>query len=133
MVWRTAILMAFVLCSCSQGNSRSKTLDLETGLSVLEAKACVEAADYDQLSVQKEANNYIVSVNDTFTCGESLRSPWLGITKEKKATLVLTSEANHSGCECRGHVRIQINNRLEPGDTLYVIRDSQVIGHVVLR
>lgn len=99
---------------------------------MLEARSCDEAAGGDQLSVQKQADAYIVLVSDTFACGDSLRSPWLGATRDKKATLVLASESNRSGCECRGKVRVQIKDRLEAGDTLYVMRDSQVIGHVVL-
>jgi hypothetical protein len=132
MVWRTAFFAAFLLCACTKSDNDPKALTLETGISVLEAKVCDETVDGDQLAVQKQANGYMVLVSDTFACGESLRSPWLGVTRDKKATLVLASEPNRSGCECRGKVRIQIKDRLESGDTLYVMRDSQVIGHIVL-
>jgi hypothetical protein len=133
-MYRLFLLFAvFLLASCTKGESNPKVaFNLESGISVLEARSCDETVVGDQLSVQKQAEGYIVLVSDTFACGESLRSPWLGATRDRKATLLLSSEPNRSGCECRGKVRVQIKHRLESGDTLYVMRDSQVIGHVVL-
>jgi hypothetical protein len=106
-------LVTLVLCSCSKTETRGQTWTLQTGVSVLESKICDQTVLKDGLSVSKQANHYIVEVNETFTCEADLRSPWLTVAKEHKATLVLAPSTKGSGCECRGKVRVQISDRLE--------------------
>lgn len=126
------ILTALMLCSCSKTETPVQAWTLQTGVSVLESKVCDQMVLRDGLSVSKQANHYIVEVNDTFTCEADLRSPWLTVTREHKATLVLAHSTKGSGCECRGKVRVKISDRVETGDTLYLLNESEVVGHVVL-
>lgn len=126
------LLAALMLCSCSKTERIGQAWTLQTGVSVLESKVCDQTALKDGLSVLKQANRYIVEVSETFACEAELRSPWLTVAKEHKATLVLTQSTRGSGCECRGRVRVQISDRLEAGDTLYLLNESEVVGHIVL-
>lgn len=126
------ILATLMLCSCSKSEAPRNAWTLHAGVSVLESKVCDQTVLKDGLSVSKQANHYIVEVNETFTCEADLRSPWLTVTKEHKATLVLVPTRKGSGCECRGKVRVQISDRLEGGDTLYLLNENEVVGHVVL-
>lgn len=130
---RTVILLAtLVLGSCSKNETRGHAWTLQTGVTVLESKVCDQMALKEGLSVSKRGNHYIVEVNETFMCEADLRSPWLTVTKEPKATLVLAPTTKGSGCECRGKVRVEISDRLEAGDTLHLLNDNEVLGDVVL-
>ena len=129
---RLVLLASFLLCSCSKTETSGQTWTLQTGVSVLEAKICDATSVKDGLSVSKQSAQYVVELSDTFSCGVNLHSPWLTVVKSHKATLVLGAASGGSACECRGKVRIHIANRLEPGDTLYVLNENEVVGHVVL-
>lgn len=130
---RTLILLTtLMLCSCSKTETPGHAWTLQTGVSVLESKVCDQTVLKDGLFVSKQANHYIVEVNETFACEADLRSPWLTVTKEHKATLVLVPSTNGGGCECRGKLRVKISDRLEAGETLYVLNENEVVGHVVL-
>ena len=129
------LLFAVVICSCSKLEDNKNTITLKTGISVLDTETakCSDAESQDELLLSQKANNYILSINQIFTCNSNLESPWLSVTKEHRATLVLDENRwSMTGCECRKKVRIQIAGRLEKGDTLYVLRDSEVIGHFLL-
>ena len=85
-------------------------------------------------SIEKTGDNmYAVNVRDIFQCDGTLE-PFLTEPIDKTATLVLTrgnSSTGGSACECSRAISVTIENRLEPGDTLYILNDYRVTGHLL--
>ena len=71
-----------------------------------------------------------------FACNAKVSKPYLTVTNKKKATLVIESSAPqeifNSSCECARSLAIKLSDRLETGDTLYLLRDQDVLGHLVM-
>lgn len=126
------VSMLIFLSSCTKTETSGRTWTVHTGVSVVEVKPCDETPGRDELTVSKQGSNYLVDVNETFSCEADLSSPWLTTIRQHKATLVLVSGTKGSSCECRRKVRIRIAERLEAGDSLYVLNENEVVGHFVL-
>jgi hypothetical protein len=127
---------ACALLGCSEPEKDDATWTFHTGVRVIESKDCeAPTAEMPSIAVQRASNSYIVTVRDAFSCS-GLASPWVNLPRHKKASLVISPRTTWLGggrsCECPQALKVEITNRLEPGDTLYVVNDSQVVGHVVL-
>lgn len=81
---------------------------------------------------EKNADGYEVAMLTFMSCGTGVPKAYLTATNNKKATLVILPTAKESSCECARSLRITLSNRLEPGDTLYVSYDHDVLGHLVV-
>ena len=128
-----------VVCSqvlaCSRSTpQQAVTFTLESGITVTEQTECSPPAQ-TSLSIQEEAKRvYKVKLSDVFGCDARIQ-PHLTEPVDNKATLVLTLGAGEksgfkSSCECGRNVTLTIADRLGPGDVLYVLSDSRVIGHL---
>ncbi|WP_431050606.1 hypothetical protein [Roseateles sp. L2-2] len=86
------------------------------------------------MKIEKSNDGYSVSAVAALQCEAAKPSPFLSTTVDRKATLVLGRDhgKSGSGCECFQRLKISIQGRLEPGDTLYLLNDYQVIGHAVV-
>lgn len=125
-------LLLFLLgCTRSDGTN---TFTLESGVVVREVTACQEAQKNGQQdpSVKKIADGYEVAISTFMNCGAGGAKAYLTATNNKRATLVILPTAKESSCECARSVKITLSNRLEPGDTLYVSYDHDVLGHLVV-
>jgi hypothetical protein len=127
----TALL---VLASCGERKSSPSAFTLQTGVSVQNITPCVDGDPVQSMSLRKDGGGYLVDVAASLRC-ESQAEPFVTVTHERKVTLVLDSGATprsgfHSGCECARKLQIKINGRLESGDTLYVLNDYEVLGHL---
>jgi hypothetical protein len=94
---------------------------------------CEKGAYQPKMSLKKLGANYTVSVVTPLQCNTDLVPPFLTEQAEQRATLVLGRKipgSSDSGCECPRSIDLSIEGRLQPGDTLYVLNDYQVLGHL---
>lgn len=137
-LWRFFFAFAFVLTGCTRSAERNiDTFTLETGVALQGVKAC----DTDQrvqkpASVRKLPDGYEITVSTFFSCNSEATKPYLTVTNEKKATLVIESTSPKaimgSSCECARTLIIKLTGRLDPGDTLYLLREHEVLGHLFM-
>jgi hypothetical protein len=125
-----------LLIGCSQSvPGESATFTLASGVKLVTDTPCASSSDGATASVDKTGDNaYAVRVRDVFQCDGTLE-PFLTEPIDKKATLVLTrgsSSAGDSACECSRAISVAIENRLESGDTLYILNDYRVTGHLIM-
>lgn len=140
LLW-SLVACAFVqsLVGCTRSTEKSSdSFTLETGVALQEVKAC-DAAKKDQeptSSVRKLSDGYEITVAAFFACNAVVSRPYLTATNQKKATLVIESSAPSeffgSSCECARALVIKLSDRLESGDTLYLLREHEVLGHLVM-
>lgn len=140
-LWKFFIIYAVVqsLVGCTRNAEKnSDTFTLETGVALQEVKACdVQQKIQEQTSsVRKLSDGYEIAVSASFACDTKIIKPYLTATNHKKATLVIASLASkevlNSSCECARSLVIKLSNRLEVGDTLYLLREQEVLGHLVM-
>jgi hypothetical protein len=123
-----------VLASCGDRPSSPSAFTLQTGVSVQSVTPCGDGDPVQSLSLRKAGSAFLVDVATSLRC-DSQTEPFVTVTHEHKATLVLDSGTAsragfHSGCECARKLQIKIDGRLEAGDTLYVLNDYEVLGHL---
>lgn len=127
-----AILIFFSGCSKSINSEAPSTL--ATGVTVVDSNVC-NASDLDSnLKIAKKDGLYIVDLSAELGCEVNSLRPFVSPPIDHKATLVLSSGgvSGSSGCECSRKVQISIKDRLDAGDTLYVLNGDVVIGHVTV-
>jgi hypothetical protein len=103
---------------------------LSTGVSIMKVDKCVADDAVGSLKLDKDGADYIVSAKGFFDCSDDMKDAYLTVGRDGKSTLVLGSTSRKSGCECSRAVRVKVADRLEPGETLYVLGDGEVIGHL---
>lgn len=140
-LWKFLVVCAVVqsLVGCSRNiEKNSDTFTLETGVVLQEIDEC-DAQKKTQAptsSVKNLTAGYEVTVSAFFACNAKVSKPYLTVTNQKKATLVIESSAPkeifNSSCECARSLAIKLSDRLETGDTLYLLRDQEVLGHLVM-
>jgi hypothetical protein len=118
------------LPSCKKNEDRSVAFTLETGLES-EIGACIEDRPSSILIEEAEASQRVGVVWD-FPCGAEIERPYLTVTRNGGATLVLNSDYGKSSCSCSRSIGVKINNRLRSGEFLYVVVNKEVIGHKLL-
>lgn len=131
----TAAVLALLLGCSRKAPDATTTFTLATGVKLVAQTACATTAEDPTLSIAKKGSNtYLVRARGSFDCDGELE-PFLTVSIDKKATLVLGQQAGaqaaSSGCECGRTIDITIENRLESGDTIYVLNDYRVIGHLI--
>ena len=133
LMFTTALF--FLMAGCSNNSNpepSGSTFTLETGVKVTRISDC-EKGDYQpKMSLKKIGENYKVSVVTPLQCNAELAPPFLTEQSGHRATLVLGRVKrgdSNSGCECPRSIDLNIEGRLQGGDTLYVLNDYQVLGH----
>lgn len=124
------IAVLTTVSSCSQQEETKRTFTLSTGVSLIDATACSETPVHD-LIVSKSASDYVVIVGSMFSCGSEVNAPYMSLTRDKKATLVLDSNSK-STCDCFRRITVRLSDRLNSGDILYVLNNGEVLGHSVM-
>lgn len=129
------VVVCLQLLACSRSTPKqAATFTLESGVTVTEQTDCSPPAQ-STLSILKKAKHvYEIKLSDVFDCNARIQ-PYLTEPVDNKATLVLTLRTHEksgfsTSCECGRNVSVTIADRLEPGDVLYVLSDSRVIGHL---
>jgi hypothetical protein len=126
--------LVFFISACSEkipDKSKSDTFTLASRVELAKIEDCGNSGD-GSLSVSKKGATYSVHTSGVFFCNSAVKPPYLTLPKDGKATLILDSISDDKGCECFRSVHVEISDRLEQGQTLYVLNNGEVIGHVVL-
>lgn len=131
-----AMFLGMFLVSCARREEHNAVFTLATGVSLIEARNCNSNQTGGMPSVKKVEGDYLVTIFGHFPCETELEKPYLTMANEKKATLVISPKQSKLGfgssCECGRLLIVRLSNRLEPGDTLYVLNDREVLGHLVM-
>ena len=129
-----------MLCGCSQRDrdaGNANTFTLATGVKLIDDPAqCPAGAPGEALAIQRTTRGYRVNVSSYFACQDELAEPYLTVPHAGKMTLVLGPKPSefgfHTSCECARSLSVELEGRLAPGKTLYVVNDQEVVGHLVV-
>ena len=131
-------LLVCLLIGCGDSNKQKNEPDftLMTGVSVLKFESCSKPHFAKDPIIRKDLNAYIVAIDSLFACETDQLQPYLTLSINRRATLVIpkneTAIGFKSNCECQKSLLVRLEGRVERGDTLYVAHDSDVLGHVVV-
>jgi hypothetical protein len=127
------LVLGFVVaCTPENSSGSANTVTLETGVEVKRSQ-CIQAGGSRSLQVTSEGANQQISIADYFPCSSENSSIYLTTVKDNKATLVMKSKGSASGCECMQNVKVKLSGRLEKGNVLYVVNDSEALGHAAIQ
>jgi hypothetical protein len=130
-----ALLLALVSSSgCSRKSASDDALTLSSGVQLVELSDCSNATSVQpSLAIHNDTSAYLLKVADVLSC-QPMEPPWVTVQGNKKATLVLPPKHTwrDSTCECARSATLRITDRLEAGDTLYVVQSNYVLGHVIV-
>ncbi len=117
----------------------SNSFTFETGITLQSYMSeKLEGSEVDlSYSVQKVPDGYLVRTGVVSDCtSDSLAPPYLTDGIDHKATLVLKDSPSkatfHRYSECWGTAEVTIANRLQAGDTVYILNNGEVLGHLVM-
>jgi hypothetical protein len=123
-----SILLVVFLSGCSRDAPKDSTFTLGTGISVVSKGECNPAQIGEASSIVKETSGYILQIPDAYICRKDDEPIFLSLTRGHKATLTI----GRPSCECARAVKVKIVERLEPGDTLYILNGGEVSGHLLV-
>ena len=131
------LILSFAISSCSRTEERDSTFTLSTGVTLIEAENCGAEKNKKPPSAMKENNSYLISMRGYFSCEATFDKLFLTTEDEKNSTLVLGSSKKsplsfNSSCECARSLTVRLTDRLEKGDTVYLLYEQEVLGHVTL-
>lgn len=115
--------------------SQPKTWTYETGVSLRKVEECKKDEEKQSVAIRGTPKAYIVEVRAFFSCDRTLKNPWVTLPLNGKATLVSDSKPPGlfaSSCDCFKAISVSIAGRLSKGDTLYVVSEQVVVGHVIM-
>jgi hypothetical protein len=119
-------------CTNNTGDRGTPAFTLSTGINA-EFTQCLEPKSEPYLKINFETKKQTLLMSDYFDCNAKKIDVYLKNGKDNRATLVMQSASAHSGCECLKNVKVEITNRLERENVLYVVNNSEVLGHVIVR
>jgi hypothetical protein len=122
------------LNSCSEQSSAESTFTLQTGVTLQSSSDCVDFRDGQSISLKQIADGYLVSAITPIRCEGQAVKPFMTATLDHRTTLVLNrpTRGSEASCECPRSIQIAIRGRVEPGDTMYVLNDYEVLGHFTI-
>jgi len=134
LCWIALAAILPFLNSCSEQPSSGSTFTLQTGVTLQSSSDCVDFRDGQSISLKQISDGYLVSAITPIRCEGQAVKPFMTATLDHRTTLVLNRPAKGSeaSCECPRSVQIAIRERVEPGDTIYVLNDYEVLGHFTI-
>jgi hypothetical protein len=134
LCWIVSATALPFLNSCSEQLGAGPAFTLQTGVTLQSSSACVDFRDGQSMSLKPMADGYLVSAITPTRCeGEAIK-PFMTATLEHRSTLVLNQPVpgSNASCECPRSIEVAIRGRIEPGDTLYILNDYEVLGHFII-
>ena len=131
-------IACLLIVGCTKSpDDNTNTFTLASGVKLVDNAECTESdTTMQSLAVHRIASGYRVKVVGYFACQDELEPPYLTPDVDGKSTLVLAPKRHGFGfstsCECSRKLSIDLNDRLKANQTLYVLNDRDVIGHVVV-
>lgn len=131
---RLVILLVGALFLCMDVHAEeSSTVTLSSGVSMTEDPACSEDGA-QAVSIKKAKAEYQISVRAFFRCNGSFVEPWISPSVNSRATLVIEKKKPFgfsSNCECLHNLKVSVaSNKINSRDTLYILTEGVVAGHV---
>jgi hypothetical protein len=124
-----SLCIAIALIAEAHAEEASNTWTLESGVKLLKVEECKSSGNKQSISVRGSPKEYLIGIRAFFPCDGKTNQPYLTVPTDGKATLVLSSSASKSSCECMKSLAITLASRLSKGDTLYVVNEHEVVGH----
>ncbi|MES2280548.1 MAG: hypothetical protein V4542_03970 [Pseudomonadota bacterium] len=131
-------LPVVLLMGCGDGGKQINESDftLGKGVSVLKLEGCTKSGLSKDITIKKDSEAYVIVIEGAFSCETEQLKPYLTLPINRRATLVIpqkaTSAVFKSNCECNRSLSIRLEGRVERGDNVYVLNNSEVLGHVVV-
>lgn len=133
--WGLCTIALIVVSACTRDTDSNGGFTLQTGIKVHASDACTDLAPAPP-TIAKTPQGYEVKLQDYFDCRTNLQGTFLTNSRDGKTTLILGIRDSgglfNSACDCGHAVRVEIVDRLEAGERLYVVRDSEVIGDLTI-
>lgn len=131
-----AAIVFITLAGCTRKENSDIGFTLETGIRVNAPNNCGSHLEVTPPTITKKSQGYEIALQDYFDCTSDLQKTYLTISRDGKATLVLGARDPkgpfYRACECGQSVRVDLVDRLEPGEKIYIVSDSEVIGEVTV-
>ena len=127
------VLFTLVLALCELAIAAESTgSPRATGVTISE-QANISSDTIQSLHIRKMKHGYDVLLEVAMPCAGKIAQPWLGMSENP--TLVIQkenqSESSPAGEWCMYSLTIAVaENRLTRHQTLYVVSNQQVVGHV---
>lgn len=133
----SVIALLAVLAACSSSSEPgTASFTLATGVSLVSDNGCLNDERVAPPVLEKNGSDYVLKLQDFVDCNAKPSDVYLTESRDKKATLVFGKRSPgglfRSDCECSRRLTFTISGRLEAGDTLYVLNDDHVLGHLVV-
>jgi len=126
-----ALFVSIFVSACSKQDAASpqNQFTLQSGVSLVNASACMEEPKYS-LGLEKDGPSYLVYATGRASCSSEAVAPYMTVVSDGRATLVLNPPQSKSSCECFRTFEARVVNRIHAGDILYVLTGGEVLGHV---
>jgi len=123
-----------LLNSCSDKPGTEPAFTLQTGVTLQASSECVDFHAGQSISLSRIPDGYLVSAITPIRCAGQALKPFMTATLEHRTTLVFNQPVlgTEASCECPRAIEIAIRGRIEPGDTMYVLNDYEVLGHFTI-
>lgn len=120
---------------CSPNKNAEGQFTLESGVKVTSLSSCLQSNQSIAPSIEKMQSFYRVRVVASAVCDIELEPPFLTLSNHQMVTLALRPKRHRAlgfqhDCECARSMTIDISGRLEVGQTLYLLNDYEVVGHL---
>jgi hypothetical protein len=125
------IAMVAAGCSDHTKSPSSSQFDLQNGVSLIQVSPCSDEPSYS-LSVKRVGQGWLITANGRASCSKQSLTPYLTVKKAGHSTLVLAPLDQKLSCECFRKFEINLTDRVERGDILYVLTGGEVLGHAQL-
>lgn len=124
------IFFVLILIGCKEKPDKIASFSFETGLESDIGSCLVD--EPSSLEIKELGKVQIVNLIWDFPCDSEIDKPYLTVTRKRGATLVINSDYGRRPCSCTKKVAVKINDRLDVGDTIYVVANKEVVGHKLL-
>lgn len=123
----------FLLSGCSkeeEPNEKSTTFTLSSGLTLMNVADCQPSYSENAINIKTiGSHEYVVEFDGDLPCDSKAPQPYITDHIDGKATLVIDAQFK-SSCECKRRVALKIADRIQTGQTLYILVGHAVLGHV---
>lgn len=138
------IFLVGLLSSCSKEASDvddPNTFTMASGVKLVDNHSCIDEKNTKKpISIEKNESGYLLNMHLYLNCNEDkipIERPVMSSGLNKRATVIIRSKKTpwwgfSNSCVCKNSLSVQISsNRLESGDTLYVVVNEVAIGHLI--
>jgi hypothetical protein len=117
-------------CDTNNRSSGPAAFTLYTGVHQVVTASDSISIGAPAVAIDTNGSGYTVHIQGVIPCQKDMQEPYLSVTREHKATLVLAASGAHSDdSACERRIEVEVTSRLRPGDVVYVLSNGEVLGH----